>query len=66
MISFIIIGKNEGAKLKKCFTSIVKTINENNIDAYEVIYVDSNSTDNSIDIAKKYNIIKIFKITGTG
>ena len=64
MISFIVIGRNEGLKLTKCFESIFKTIHENHLNNYEVIYVDSNSTDSSIDIAKNYNINKIFKITG--
>ena len=64
MISFIIIGKNEGLKLFKCFDSIFNTININNIKSYEVIYVDSNSKDNSIEIAQKFDEIKIFKITG--
>src|ERR1035438_5026457 len=64
MISFIVIGRNEGLKLTKCFESIFKTIHANHLNNYEVIYVDSNSTDSSIDTAKNYNINKIFKITG--
>jgi glycosyltransferase involved in cell wall biosynthesis len=64
MISFIVIGRNEGLKLTRCFESIFKTIHENHLNNYEVIYVDSNSTDSSIDNAKNYNVNKIFKITG--
>ena len=64
MISFIIIGRNEGWKLTKCFKSIFDTIEYNRLLEYEVIYVDSNSRDNSIVIAKKFMKIKIFKITG--
>lgn len=64
MISFIIIGKNEGWKLTKCFESIFKTVEYNKLKEYEVIYVDSNSSDNSIEIAKSFEEIKIFKITG--
>lgn len=64
MISFIVIGRNEGVKLIKCFESIFKTIHENYLNNYEVIYIDSNSTDNSIDVVKKYKVNKIFKITG--
>jgi len=63
MISFIVIGKNEGWKLKKCFESIFKTVEYNKLINYEVIYVDSNSSDNSIEIAKSFKKIKIFKIT---
>lgn len=64
MISFIIIGKNEGFKLYKCFNSIFKTIKINNLKNFEIIYVDSNSTDNSIEIAMKFNNLKVFLITG--
>lgn len=64
MVSFIVIGRNEGWKLERCFKSIFSTIEKNKLKKYEVIYVDSNSTDNSIDNAKKNNINKIFKITG--
>ena len=64
MISFIIIGLNEGWKLTQCFKSIFKTIEYNKLKEYEIIYVDSNSTDNSIEIAKKFKEIKILKITG--
>jgi len=63
MISFIIIGKNEGWKLTKCFKSIFKTIEFNELTEYEVIYVDSRSTDDSIERARKFEKIKIFKLT---
>lgn len=64
MISFIVIGRNEGWKLTKCFESIFTTIAYNNLNEYEVIYVDSDSSDDSIERAKKFDKIKIFKITG--
>ena len=63
MISFIIIGRNEGQKLTKCFESVLNTIEFNSLRDYEVIYVDSNSTDDSIERAKKFNNIKIFRLT---
>ena len=44
-IGVVVIGRNEGVRLKKCLESIIKS---NAI----VVYVDSGSTDNSIDIAK--------------
>lgn len=64
MISFIIIGQNEGWKLSKCFESINKTIEFNDLKNYETIYVDSRSTDDSIEVAKKYNLTKILILTG--
>ena len=62
MISFIIIGRNEGWKLIKCFGSVFETIKHNKLNEYEVIYVDSNSTDSSIDIAKDFKEVKIYKL----
>jgi glycosyltransferase involved in cell wall biosynthesis len=64
MVSFIVIGKNEGWKLTKCLESVFKTIKENKLTSYEIIYVDSNSIDDSIEIAKIFNTIRIFKISG--
>lgn len=64
MLSFIIIGRNEGWKLSKCLESVFKTIKQNNLFAYEVIYVDSDSTDNSILLAKRFNNIKVILLTG--
>lgn len=59
MISFIVIGQNEGWKLNKCFDSIIKTIEHNKLKNYEILYVDSKSTDDSISNAKNYNNIKV-------
>jgi glycosyltransferase involved in cell wall biosynthesis len=65
MIGFIIIGKNEGTKLVRCITSIIRTIDEDNIGEYEIIYVDSNSSDSSIELVKEIEgNIKIYELTG--
>jgi len=64
MISFIVIGKNEGWRLIKCLESIHNVIKQDNIIEYEIIYVDSKSTDESIENAKKYGDVKVFLITG--
>lgn len=63
MISFIIIGKNEGWRLQKCLHSISYVVEQDAIANYEIIYVDSQSTDNSIELAKQYGA-KAFLITG--
>ena len=47
-LTIIVIGKNEEVILDRCFSSINKITNN-------IIYVDSDSTDNSINIAKKYS-----------
>lgn len=51
-ISFIVIGKNEGHFLLKCFKSIKVLIEKYQSIKFELIYVDSDSVDDSIDIAK--------------
>lgn len=63
MISFIIIGLNEGWKLSNCFESVINTIEYNGLKNYEIIYVDSKSTDKSVPTAKKYKISKILVLT---
>jgi len=64
MISFIVIGRNEGWKLPGCFESIFETIRVNKLVDHEVIYVDSKSTDDSIEKVKQFSTVKIFKLTG--
>jgi glycosyltransferase involved in cell wall biosynthesis len=64
MISFIIIGRNEEKNLRRCFNSIYETIKYNHIQDHEIIYIDSNSTDRSIEIAKEFKNIKIYCVTG--
>lgn len=64
MISFIVIGKNEGWKLKLCFDSIQNVVSQDGITDYEVIYVDSRSIDDSIQLAKTYPNTRVFMITG--
>ena len=63
MISFIIIGRNEGWKLPKCLDSVIQTVNQNKIIEHEIVYVDSNSTDDSIEKAKKYKNVLVLKLT---
>ena len=65
MICFIIIGRNEGHKLVRCIHSIKRTIDENDIGDYEIIYVDSKSTDDSINLVSGLDEkLQIFRITG--
>lgn len=64
VISFIIIGKNEEKNLERCINSLYKGIAAIGVSEYEIIYVDSNSTDKSIETAASFPEVKIFKITG--
>jgi len=54
-LSIIILNYNSADYLKKCLESINKSDIGNY--QYEVIVVDNSSTDNSIDLAKKSNIL---------
>lgn len=65
MISFIIIGKNEGERLVKAIMSIHSFVKEEGIKSYELIYVDSKSTDKSIENAILNGVDKVFQIQGT-
>lgn len=64
MISFVVIGRNEARTIQKTIESIFAYIQYNNITDYEIIYVDSESTDNSLEIVQKFKEVKIFEITG--
>ena len=64
MLSFIVIGRNEGWKLSLCLGSIIDAVERNRIMDFEIIYVDSQSTDDSIKIIQEFSGIKIFKIEG--
>jgi len=64
MIAFIVIGKNESKHIAACIESIINTIEQNSITEYEIIYVDSASIDNSVDLVRTYKNVKIFQITG--
>jgi glycosyltransferase involved in cell wall biosynthesis len=50
-LSVVVIGRNEGRRLARCFESIARV--ENAI-VREVIYVDSASTDGSVELALRY------------
>lgn len=54
-VTIVIVGKNEEKVLDKCFTSVTELTDN-------IIYVDSDSSDKSIEIAKKYKKIKIISI----
>lgn len=53
-ISFVIIGFNEGKNIVKAINSI----QELKLNNYEIIYIDSNSSDNSLELLKQFNVKK--------
>jgi len=63
MISFIVIGKNIQNTIKISLDSILRFVKFNTIESYEIIYVDSDSNDRTLEIAHKYQI-RIFSISG--
>ena len=54
-LTFVIIGRNESQHLARTFKSVLKVTDN-------IIFVDSNSADNSISIAKEFEIKKILKV----
>jgi len=64
LISFIIIGRNENWKITKCIQSVLKTIQYNSLNNSEVIYIDSKSSDDSLERVKQFESLKIFQLTG--
>ncbi len=48
-VGVVIIGRNEGARLATCIESVKK---RGEVGVAEIVYVDSNSTDNSVELAK--------------
>lgn len=59
MIAFIIIGRNVAKTIEACLKSVVQFINTNNLQKSEIIYVDSDSVDSSIKIAKLFPVMII-------
>ncbi len=64
MVSFIIIGKNEGQRLINSIKSVHRFAKEEHITDYEIIYVDSQSSDQSITNAFASGSDKVFVIKG--
>ena len=64
MISFIIIGRNEEKNIKRCIESIYRAIKAAGIATFEIIYVDADSTDKSIEYAHEYAEVKVYKVLG--
>ena len=48
-IGAVVIGRNEGDRLKQCLTSLCNSVEH-------IVYVDSGSTDGSVDVALKMNV----------
>lgn len=62
MISVIIIGKNEEKNIKSCIKSVENAFSFYNKIKFEIIFVDSNSTDNSISVVNDNFNHKIIKL----
>ena len=55
-LSVVVIGRNEGHRLARCFESIARIMT---VDVTEVIYVDSASTDSSAELASRCGALSI-------
>lgn len=63
LLSIIIAMHNNAATLKNCIDSFYKYVKNQPV---EIICVDDHSTDDSINIVKKYSKINIFNLEGHG
>ncbi|MCD6117684.1 glycosyltransferase [bacterium] len=59
ILSVVIIGRNEEANIERCLRSVLYAVKS--VKSKEIIYVDSASTDRTIDIVKKYPV-RIIKL----
>jgi glycosyltransferase involved in cell wall biosynthesis len=64
VISFIVIGRNEGWKITNCLSGVMRTIEYNEMKNYEIIYIDSGSTDDSIQRVSEFPEVKRLLIIG--
>ncbi len=48
-VGIVVIGRNEGVRLRKCFESMLPT-------DCPIVYVDSGSSDSSVDIARSFHV----------
>jgi glycosyltransferase involved in cell wall biosynthesis len=55
-LSVVVIGRNESARLAECLRSVGKV---RGIEVKEIIYVDSASTDGSLELASQYGAVVI-------
>ena len=62
MISFIIIGRNIELTAKICFDSLFLSTQYAALNDHEILYIDSSSTDKTLDIVKRYPSVRIFRI----
>jgi len=56
LVAIVIIGRNEGDRLKRCFESVFRTSMNIIGTSKNIIYVDSGSTDNSVLLAQNMGI----------
>lgn len=48
-MGIVLIGRNEGDRLRRCLESVIDQVPH-------IVYVDSDSTDGSLELAKRYNV----------
>ncbi|MGV8828195.1 MAG: glycosyltransferase family 2 protein [Breznakibacter sp.] len=63
-ISFIIIGRNEGSNIHRACRSVQEACRSDQICQNETIFVDNNSTDNSVTEAIRVGKVSVYKTLG--
>ena len=63
-LSYIIIGRNVAAHIATCLDSVRHCNEVNNVSNSEIIYVDSQSTDATLEIVSGYQEVKKYSVEG--
>lgn len=65
-VSFIVIARNEAATIIQSLASVLRAADAAPLDAFEVIYVDSDSTDGSVSMVRKHygDSVRVIRLTG--
>lgn len=62
--SFIVIGRNESWRISQCLKSIIDLIQYQGIECYEITYVDSCSTDDTIERVMQFPKVRCVNLIG--
>lgn len=63
MLSFILIGRNESRNISRCIESVLRSMADYADIPFEVLYIDSCSTDDTIEKVLAYESIRVYQIT---
>src|SRR5690606_28067093 len=65
-ISFVVIARNQAATISACLKSVFRAAESAILTGFEVIYVDSDSTDGSVALVRElfHDAVRVVRLTG--